>query len=188
MSNDAERGNNMLLYNADDMKMFIDSNCEEIISFVIGPIHKEYYEILCYSENEEFRLLYSKNNIEKMIEFAKNYCSNKTTFEEFQTKICKLPGVVAAYKNKFMIEADISNLQEQLLLIKNFKSNGIHVKNCRVLDGFSMKCKLFATNEGFHIKDFSRSKEYQAIVDLANRILDFIRVDSDHRFVIVDEC
>lgn len=176
----------MLLYNADDMKMFIDGNCEEIISFVIGPIHKEYYEIICYTEDKGFRLLYAKNNIEKMLEFAKNYCSNKTTFEEFHTKTCKLPGFVAAYKNKFMTEIDISDLKEQLLSVKEFKSNGKKIRNWG-LDGFAMECKIFKTNEVFYIKDFSDGMSFKAIIKLANMILEHLKVESNERFVIVDK-
>lgn len=177
----------MFLYNEDDMKMFIDSNCEAIISFVIGPIHKKYYEIICYEKNKKFWILYAKSDIKMMLDFAKNYCTNKTTFQEFHTEICKEPRFVESYKNKFMIEVDVSILKEQLLEIKNFKSNGKQVKNCGVLDGFSMVCKIFATNEAFHIKDFSKSKEYQAIIELTNRILEYLRIESDQRFVIIDE-
>lgn len=177
--------NNVLLYNADDMKMFIDSNCEEIISFVIGPIHKQYYEIICYTKNKDFRLLYSKNNTEKMLEFAKSYCSNKTTFDDFYTKTSKSIRFVKAYKNKFMTEIDISTLKEQLLLAKEFKSNDKEIKNWG-LDGFSMDCKIFKTNEVFRIKQFSESKEYQVIIELANRILEHLGVESDNRFVIID--
>ena len=176
----------MLLYNADDMKMFIDSNCEEIISFVIGPIHKKYYEIICYTKNKEFRLLYSENSTEKMLEFAKTYCSNKTTFEDFYTKISKSPRFVKEYKNKFMTEINISTLKEQLLSAREFKCNDQEIKN-RGLDGFFMDCKIFKTNAAFRIKDFSESKEYRIIIELANSILELLGVERDNRFVIIDK-
>ena len=49
-----------------------------------------------------------------------------------------------------------------------------------------MDCKIFKTNEVFRIKHFSESKEYQVIIELSNRILEHLGVESDNRFVIID--
>ena len=86
-----------------------------------------------------------------------------------------------------MKDIDITVLKEQILSVESFKSDGKKIENSMVLDGFWMDCSVFNTNEVFHIGCCSYSKEYQAIIDLANRLLDYLGVVKTDRFVIVDK-
>lgn len=176
----------MLIYSVEDMKLFVD-DCEEIVSFIIGPINKKHYEIICYVKNNEFRMLYSENDIKGLLDFINSHYPKNIPFSEMKEKICKESNFVNAYKNRFMKDVDVSLLKEKILSVKDFKSNGKEYKSCKGLDGFSMDCNIFSTNETFDIYILSYGRDYQEIIDLANSLLDYIGAERTDRFIIVDE-
>lgn len=177
----------MLFYKIEDMKLFIESECKGVVSFIIGPIMKKYYELICYVKNEEFRLLYAENDIKNLVEFLKLYSPKPIPFSEFCEKTSKEKEFIEAYKNKFMKDIDISFLKEQILSVGSFRSNGKKIENAKGLDGFWMDCNVFNTNEVFEMRCVAYSKEYQEIIDLANSLLDYLGVVKTCRFIIIDK-
>lgn len=177
--------NHILLYNPDDLKIFLDTDCNEIVSFVIGPIHKLYYEFICYEIYGTIKLLYSEISIEKMLDFAKSYCLPNTTFDELRTKINKEPLFVETYKKGLMKNVEVSYLKEMILTVNEFRTNGNKIKNFG-FDGLSMDCKIFRSNEFFHIKDYSDGEGYKPVIELANILLEKVGVDSNERFIIIN--
>lgn len=177
----------MLIYSIEEVKILLESDETEIVSYAIGPIKKKHYMFLCYEKEKNVYLKSSEYDSEELVGFIQEFSQNDMTMSESLVKVIMEDAFIDVYKRKFVRAIEMKNsalmgLTEQVANINiNYpktKYNG--------LDGFSLDCYTPKWDKGLHLWCHSVDKHLQPVIDLANYLLDFKGVDAGYRFRLLE--
>lgn len=178
---------NMLLYEIEKVKILLENDETEIVSYAIGPIKKKHYMFICYEKEKNVYLKSSEYDSEELVRFTQEFTQNDMTMPESLEKVIMEDAFIDAYKRKFVRAIEMQNsalmgLTEQVANINiNYpktKYNG--------LDGFSLDCYTPKWGKALHLWCYSKDEYLQPVIDLANYLLDFKEVDAGYRFRLLE--
>lgn len=178
----------MLIYSIEEVKILLESDETEIISYAIGPIKKKHYMFICYEKERNVYLKSSEYDSEELVGFIQGFSQNDMTMCELLEKVIMEDAFIDAYKRKFVRVIEMKNgvlmgLTEQ---VDNININYPKTKY-NGLDGFSLDCYTPKWDRGLHLWCHSVDKHFQPVIDLANYLLDFKEVDARYRFRLVKD-
>ena len=173
----------MFIYDIKDINLFLESDETEIISYIIAPINRKNYMFICYKKAGSLYLKNSECSDKEFIEFGREFYKNgrPTSLE----KAIREDSFIDAYKRKFVYVTEIKNgtlvgLLEQVSNVDIDSWKGQQMG----LDGFSLDCYMPAWDKKLHMWCDIADEYFLPVVDLANFLLDFLKVDMEYRFRI----
>ena len=176
----------MLIYSIEEVKILLESDETEIVSYAIGSIKKKQYMFICYEKEKNVYLKSSEYDSEELVGFIQEFSQNDMTKSEALEKVIMEDAFIDAYKRKFVraIEMENSVLKGLTEQVDNISINYPKTKY-NGLDGFSLDCYTPKWDKRLHLWCHSVDKYFQPVIDLANYLLDFKGVDAGYRFRLV---
>ena len=176
----------MLIYGIEELKILLENDETEIVSYAIGPIKKKRYMFICYEKEKNVYLKSSEYDSEELVRFIQEFSQNDMTMFESLEKVIMEDTFIDAYKRKFVRVIEIKNsvlkgLTEQ---VDNININYPKTKH-NGLDGFSLDCYTPKWGKELHLWCCSKDEYFKPVIDLANYLLDFKEVDAGYRFRLV---
>ena len=176
----------MLIYSIEEVKILLESDETEIISYAIGPIKRKHYMFICYEKERNVYLKSSEYDAEELVGFIQGFSRNDMTMFESIEKDIMEDTFIDAYKKRFAHTIEIKDCAFMTMIKQAINVNANSPKTkYNGLDGFSLDCYTPKWGKALHLWCCSKDEYFKPVIDLANYLLDFKEVDAGYRFRLV---